>query len=1236
MLSPYILICIAVAVVHLCIGTSVLLKAPRNRTNQAFYVAIMALVLWILCNTAIVVYSEHLGTRAVLTRLAYACGIFTTGAVATFCMVFASRKGVPRKSFTLMLLICTFFLVLALLPGAVLKGFRIDGTDIIEVHGPFRSPYYITLAFLFSYGLWHLWRRYQSTSFSEERYQLKLLGAGIFIPASVSILAFTVLAHFVRDFPLLSTIGPMSTIIFMLFTGYATLKQGHFIEVDLALEYVFNSISRGICVVQSDGRIIRHNQDMLDIVEYQGELTGKSIDDLLAYLESKQNGTVPPLRRWFEVRQPDSMQITLPGLGNKSVELVVSQLSNNRGKPVGNVLLFHDITDRKRAEEALRRSEEEFRLTFENAKDSIFWADPETGLITNCNKAAEILVEKSRDEIIGRHQTILHPPKQSEYHTRIFKRHIQQKGTVDDEAEVITKSGKTKPVHITASVTSVGGRPIVQGIFRDITEHKRAERALRESEERYRMLVEQAPDIICTINLKTGVISSANSFAEKALGYKLEQIVNKLSFLELVHAEDHEKVINRLHELSLEGRRLPNFPVRLKKDDGTYMNGEVNGAVTYDSEGNPDTFTGVIRDVTERKLAEEALRESEERYRTVVDNSLTGICLIQDGKYQFVNKRLVVMSGYSPRELSEMSFEQLVHPDDLELVQEAISQRLSGKGLAGHYQFRGITKNGDVGWLETIAAPVDYHGKPAVLMNVVDITDRKTAEEQIRESEEKYRRLFEESKDAILITTPEGTFVDINPAGVELYGYSSKEELLKTAVAQDTYMDASDREKFQEIIAKQGFVKDYELNLRRKDGQQLVVLLTANAVRDDNGDIVAYRGIIRDITEHKRLERQLFQVQKMESIGTLAGGIAHDFNNLLGGIMGYASLSKTKVSKRHPIFNYIDTIERSTMRAAELTSQLLAFARGGKYDIKPVDMNGIVHETLRFIGRTFDKSIEIMASLYPQLPTVEADAGQLQQVLMNLCVNAADAMPNGGKLTIETDMVVLTEDYVKAHMDAKAGSYVALSVTDTGIGMDKDTLQRIFEPFFTTKEEGKGTGLGLAMVYGVAKNHGGYIHAYSEPGEGATFKVYLPVSGKTEVKEPADTETPRGGNELILVVDDEESIRSVAADILESYGYLVLVAEDGEEAAKIYEEHNGDISLVILDMVMPRLGGRETFLKLKRLNPQVRALLSTGYSKNEKAQEILDSGVMGFVQKPYLLNELLSKVRSVLDAEIVG
>ncbi|RJP66009.1 MAG: response regulator, partial [Candidatus Abyssobacteria bacterium SURF_17] len=328
----------------------------------------------------------------------------------------------------------------------------------------------------------------------------------------------------------------------------------------------------------------------------------------------------------------------------------------------------------------------------------------------------------------------------------------------------------------------------------------------------------------------------------------------------------------------------------------------------------------------------------------------------------------------------------------------------------------------------------------------------------------------------------------------------------------------------------------------------------------------------------------------------------------------------------------IDTIERSAMRAAELTAQLLAFARGGKYDIKPVDLNSIVHDTLEIIERTFDKSIEIQTSLSTPLPTVEVDAGQLQQVLMNLCVNARDAMPAGGKLFIETNATTLTGEYTKTHVDAKSGSYVNLCVTDTGMGISKENLQRIFEPFFTTKEKGKGTGLGLSMVYGVVRNHGGFVRVYSELGIGTTFKVYLPASGKPEIRGPLKLEAACGGDELILVVDDEEPIRTLAKDIFESYGYRVLLAENGEEAVETYTHRMDEIALVILDMVMPKMGGREAYLKLKEVNPKVRTLLSTGYSQNGKAKEILDSGVMGFIQKPYQVNELLSKVRHVLDA----
>ena len=646
---------------------------------------------------------------------------------------------------------------------------------------------------------------------------------------------------------------------------------------------------------------------------------------------------------------------------------------------------------------------------------------------------------------------------------------------------------------------------------KEISERRQAEGALKESEQRYRTLVEEARDIIITMDLGSGTLSSANDFGEQILGYKREDILHKVSFLELIHPDDHERMITTLAERISTDQRHPNFPFRLRKADGSYLEAEINGTIIRDSEGNPHSYLGVIRDITERKRAEAAIRESEEKYRT----------------------------------------------------------------------------------------------------------------------------LFEESKDIIFITSPDGRFLDINPAGLELLGFSSKEELSQIDIPRDLYVNSAEREAFGRKIEEHGFVKDHELVMKKrgKDGEQVVMLVTAGTVLDEDGKLVATRGSARDITGQKQLEQQLLQAQKMESIGTLAGGIAHDFNNLLAGILGYASLVKTRLPEYHQAYKYAETIEKSATRAAELTAQLLGFARGGRYHVKPINLNSIVDETLGIIGRTFDKSIEIETNLHADLPTVEGDEGQVQQVLINLCMNAADAMPQRGKLAIETTIEMLTEEYVKIHMGAQAGPCVALSVSDNGVGMDKETQERIFEPFFTTKEEGKGTGLGLAMVYGVVKNHGGYVHVYSEPGLGTTFRIYLPISGQPEEIESSQSGAPQGNNELILVVDDEEHVRFFAKEVLEGNGYRVLLAADGADAISIYEERHSDISAVILDLVMPKMGGQETFLKMREHNPQVKSLLSTGYSQNGKAEEILKSGFVGFLQKPYQPNELLSKLRNVLDSK---
>jgi len=766
---------------------------------------------------------------------------------------------------------------------------------------------------------------------------------------------------------------------------------------------------------------------------------------------------------------------------------------------------------------------------------------------------------------------------------------------------------------------------------KEVAERRRAEESLRESEERYKGLFENSIEGSFTVDVE-GAFTTCNPAAEEMLGYSLAELV-EMNYQDCIVPVDWEKASKEYDTLFRTGTPLRNGLCDIIRKDGERRTIESNATAV--KKGNRVIgFQVTIRDITDRRKAEVALRESEEKYRTLVENTSDVIYSVdKDGVMTFISPGMKSFAGYSPSEVIGRVFTDLIYPEDRLRLRENFEKTVAGQPQANEY--RVVTKEGGVQWMCTSSRPIIREGQYVGAQGVFsDITKRKRAEDALRESEEKYRTLFEESQDVVFISTPSGEFVDINPAGVKLFGYSSERELLDIDIAQDLYINPEDRKAYGTMMAQQGFVKDYELALKKKDGQDIIVLATANAVYDNDRNVVAYRGFMRDITEKKQLEKQFFQAQKMESVGTLAGGIAHDFNNLLGGILGYASLARSKLSEGNPVFNYLGTIERSATRAAELTAQLLAFARGGKYETKLININTMVNETLEIISRTFDKSIEIETHLGAALPTVEADAAQIEQIIMNLCINARDAIQGKGKLIIETGTVSLPDSYVKTHSGLKAGSYVLLSVTDSGIGMTRETRERVFEPFFTTKAEGKGTGLGLSMVYGVAKNHGGHVSVYSEVDEGSTFKIYLPANGKPTTKDISKTERPVGGDELILIVDDEESIRSLATDILEGYGYRVLCAEDGEEAIRIYSDRKDEIHLAILDMIMPRMGGREALLKLKEIDPQIRTILSTGYSQNGKAKDFLTNGFMGFVQKPYRINTLLIEVRRVLDKKL--
>jgi PAS domain S-box-containing protein len=550
----------------------------------------------------------------------------------------------------------------------------------------------------------------------------------------------------------------------------------------------------------------------------------------------------------------------------------------------------------------------------------------------------------------------------------------------------------------------------------------------------------------------------------------------------------------------------------------------------------------------------------------------------------------------------------------------------------------GLRRDGEEFPLEASVSKLEVGGQKIILAIIRDITERLRAEELIRSTEEKYRRLFEESREVVFISSVEGKFLDVNPAGVELFGYDSKEELLKVDIASNLYANPRDRDAVQQAHELQGFVKDYEIVLKRKDGQKRVVLETSNPVRDETGKIIAFRGFLRDITERKSLERQLLESQKMEAVGLLAGGIAHDFNNILTAILGYSELLQTDCSPDDPRRRDIDEITRSATRAATLTRQLLAFSRRQVMQSRVIVLNTVVAEMHKMLGRIITEDIQWRTILEPGLAKVRADPAQIEQVILNLVVNAKDAMAGGGKLTIETTNVDLLEALPAQPMDVPAGRYVTVSVGDTGHGIDPEVMERIFEPFFTTKEIGKGTGLGLSTVYGIVKQSGGYVSVHSIPGSGTTFKIYLPrVDGAEAADETAgETEGSLDGSETILLVEDEASVRKLSSDILMRHKYKVIEAVNGEQAIALSASHADPIHLMVTDMVMPQMGGRELARRLALIHPETQVLFVSGYAESEVGRGNLFEQGKPFLAKPFTPLDLVRTVRRVLDEEHEG
>jgi PAS domain S-box-containing protein len=501
-----------------------------------------------------------------------------------------------------------------------------------------------------------------------------------------------------------------------------------------------------------------------------------------------------------------------------------------------------------------------------------------------------------------------------------------------------------------------------------------------------------------------------------------------------------------------------------------------------------------------------------------------------------------------------------------------------------------------------------------------------------------FHAVFATAPLGIAIAEPGGRFLDVNQAFLSMLGYS-REEALRL-----TFMDATHPDDRTETLrlaqqVRSGELHSYQMEKRYigRDGRTIWANARITVQRDESGAIQYWLGIVEDVTarrqaetERQRLAVQLQQAQKMEAIGTLAGGIAHDFNNLLMGIQGNISLLMLDKPSDHRDVVYLKNIEKSVMRASELTRQILGFARGGKYDVKATDLNALVEKTAEMFGRT-RKEITIRNSFQRDLWAVEVDQTQLQQVLLNILVNAWQAMPGGGEVTLLTANMIVDARFPDRPPDAAPGPYVCMQVTDTGVGMDPATLARIFEPFFTTREKGQGTGLGLSSAFGIVKNHNGFMTVRSEKGRGSTLGVFLPAAGGTVVRDPKPTRPLPTGMKTILLVEDEAMVADIGRQMLERLGYRTLVAQTGDQALALYAQRRDEIDLVILDMIMPGLGGDAVFDRIRAINPEAAVLLSSGYSFNGRAQEILKRGCRGFIQKPFSIAQLDQKISEILS-----
>lgn len=799
-------------------------------------------------------------------------------------------------------------------------------------------------------------------------------------------------------------------------------------------------------------------------------------------------------------------------------------------------------------------------------------------------------------------------------------------------ADFLDKSGTSHPYLFTGRHLKLDNQECFLGTGLDVSEQKKLE------EERNR-LFNFSVDMLCIATFD-GFLKQINPAWTKTLGWSEADLMNR-PFIDLLHPDDKKECITMLERLSY-GETVQLFENRVRCKDGSFR------WISWNSFPLPleGLAFAVARDVTSIKQSEKEVAELQALLSASIDQTPAGI-LIADAPHMSIriaNNAAMSILGESEKALPDSPYYAcfshwgMCHPfgepftaEEFPLT-EAILQGKISRNVEAVIQ----RQEGSSRWILINAAPVRTDTGEIIAGVAVfsDITELKNAEAELRRSAAKYRRILETIADGYHEVDLRGNLVLVNDSMCEITGHT-REELLGT-----DYRQLMDEENAKQVFAAYNRVymsqepnTAFDFEVIRKDGQKRNVSISISLIRGADNKVEGFRGIFRDVTRAKKMEEQLRHAVKMEAVGRLAGGIAHDFNNILTAIMGYTTIASTLVEANAPVRERLEQITKASQRAADLTRQLLAFSRKQMLDVKIIDLNEVISDLEKMLKRLIGEDIELNTVLNASAPQAKADPIQIEQILMNLVVNARDAMPGGGNLTIETGTAFLDENYSRTHVDVEPGYYVVLSVSDSGRGMDVETLKYIFEPFFTTKEKGAGTGLGLSMVYGIVKQHRGHINVYSELGKGTTFKIYLPFVKKMAqpvAQRVAQTSQPHG-TETILVVEDEELVLNLASEALEMIGYKILRASDPTEAIGKSCAHPDQIHLLLTDVVLPNMDGRSLFNALSPTRPDMKVLYVSGYTENFIVHRgVLDRGVH-FMQKPFTVEVLAQRVREVLD-----